>query len=66
MLSRCFWDFSVGVGAFVMGLSRISPLFSCTRSHGGFAQFVIRLLAVLSVLLFVRLKSERYDNFVLK
>ena len=24
MLSRCFFDFSVGVGAFVIGLSQIS------------------------------------------
>ena len=39
----------------------------CIWSHGGFVQFVIRpVLAVLSVLLFVRLKSERYDSFVLK
>ena len=38
-----------------------------TGSHSGFVQFVIRpVLAVLSVLLFVRLKSERYDIFVLK
>ena len=38
-----------------------------TSSQGGFVQFVIRLaLAILSVLLFVRLKSERYDIFVLK
>ena len=29
MLSRCFLDFSVGVGAFVIGLSQISPFFSC-------------------------------------
>ena len=28
MLSRCFLDFSVGVGAFVTGLSQISSLFS--------------------------------------
>ena len=27
MLSRCFLDFSVGVGAFVIGLSQISFLF---------------------------------------
>ena len=27
MLSRCFIDFSVGVGAFVIGLSQISSLF---------------------------------------
>ena len=26
MLSRCFLDFSVGVGAFVIGLSQISSL----------------------------------------
>ena len=28
MLSRCFLDFSVSVGAFVIGLSQISSLFS--------------------------------------
>ena len=27
MLSRCFLDFSVGVGAFVTGLSQISSFF---------------------------------------
>ena len=27
MLSRCFLDFSVGVGAFVIGLSQISFFF---------------------------------------
>ena len=30
MLSRCFLDFSVGVGAFVIGLSQISFFFSFT------------------------------------
>ena len=29
MLSRCFLDFSVGVGAFVIGLSKISSIFTC-------------------------------------
>ena len=39
----------------------------CTGSHGSFVQLVMcQLLAVLSVLLFVRLKSERYNIFVLK
>ena len=28
MLSLCFFDFSVGVGAFVIGLSQISSFFS--------------------------------------
>ena len=28
MLTRCFLDFSVGVGAFVTGLSQISSFFS--------------------------------------
>ena len=28
MLSRCFLDFSVGFGAFVIGLSQISSFFS--------------------------------------
>ena len=27
MLSRCLWDFSVSVGAFVIGLSQISSFF---------------------------------------
>ena len=30
MLSRCLFDFSVGVAAFVMGLSRISSPFFLT------------------------------------
>ena len=35
VLSRCFLDFSVGVGAFVIGLSQISSFFSfvCTLDH---------------------------------
>ena len=36
MLSRCFLDFSVGVGAFVIGLSQISSFFSshfCFLNH---------------------------------
>ena len=28
VLSRCFFDFSVGVGAFVIGLTQISSFFS--------------------------------------
>ena len=39
MLSRCFLDFSVGVGAFVIGLSQISlPFLSVRhlREHGRF------------------------------
>ena len=28
MLSRCFFDFSVGLGAFVIGLNQISSFFS--------------------------------------
>ena len=31
MLSRCFLDFSVGVGAFVTGLSQISSFFSLIK-----------------------------------
>ena len=31
MLSRCFLDFSVGEGAFVIGLSQISSLFAYLR-----------------------------------
>ena len=30
-MSRCFLDFSVGVAAFVIGLSQISSLFSLQR-----------------------------------
>ena len=38
MLSRCFLDFSVGVGAFVIGLSLISSFFSYsnTKSYSKF------------------------------
>ena len=32
MLSRCFLDFSVGVGAFVIGLNQISSFFSYINS----------------------------------
>ena len=32
MFSRCFLDFSVGAGAFVIGLSQISSVFSCVES----------------------------------
>ena len=34
MLSRCFLDFSVGVGVFVTGLSQISSFFSCFEGKG--------------------------------
>ena len=34
MLSRCFLDFSVGVGVFVTGLSQISYFFSCILGEG--------------------------------
>ena len=33
MLSRCFLDFSVGVGAFVIGLSQISSFFSFAKMY---------------------------------
>ena len=39
MLSRCFLDFSVGVGAFVTGLSQISSFFS--KSNIKFAYFLL-------------------------
>ena len=32
VLSRCFLEFSVGIEAFVMGLSRISSIFSCIET----------------------------------
>ena len=51
MLSRCFLDFSVGVGVFVEGLSQISSFSSCTlfsnfhsTVEGG--HFVISVLQV--------------------
>ena len=31
MLSRCFFDFSVSVGAFVIGLSQISSFYSFNK-----------------------------------
>ena len=33
MLSRCFLDFSVSVGAFVIGLSQISSFFPLIYNH---------------------------------
>ena len=33
VLSRCFLDFSVGVGAFVIGLSQISSFFSLCLNY---------------------------------
>ena len=33
VLSRCFLDFSVGVGAFVIGLCQISPFFLYILQH---------------------------------
>ena len=33
MLSHCFFDFSVGVLAFVLGLSQISSFFSDNRER---------------------------------
>ena len=37
VLSNCFLEFSVGVGAFVIGLSEISPSFSPYRDRGQMA-----------------------------
>ena len=34
MSSRCFLNFSVGVGAFVTGLSQISSIHSCNCCYG--------------------------------
>ena len=45
MLSRCFWELSVDVGAFVIGLSQISFFFSCTDSAE--RSFLVSLLVVL-------------------
>ena len=33
MLSRCFLDIAVGVGAFVIGLSQVSSLFSAITEN---------------------------------
>ena len=41
MLSRCFFDFSVGVGAFVIGLSQISSFFSFNRSLSNLVRILI-------------------------
>ena len=38
MLSRGFFYFSVGVGAFVIGMSQISSFFSCYSSDTIFSQ----------------------------
>ena len=44
VLSRCFFDFSVGVGAFVIGLSQISFFFFDGRylssTNGGYNKIV--------------------------
>ena len=34
MFSRCFLDFSVDIGAFVIGLSQISTFFSTNKVSG--------------------------------
>ena len=39
MLSRCFSNFSVGAGAFVIGLSHISFFFSYTNFDGLFSTY---------------------------
>ena len=46
MLSRCFFDFSVGVGAFVVRLSQISSFFS----HFWFRGSPIMVTVVLSII----------------
>ena len=33
MLSRCFLDFSVGVGVFILGLSQIFSFFSSVKKY---------------------------------
>ena len=53
VLSRCFLDFSVGVGAFVIGLSQISSFFSfynlirCIATCFGDAPHITSLFSVL-------------------
>ena len=39
VFSRCFLDFSVGVGAFVIGLSQISSFFTCKVMENPCAKF---------------------------
>ena len=40
MLSRRFLDFSVGIGAFVTGLSQIPSFFSCTLQFCSLVQII--------------------------
>ena len=51
MLSRCFWDFSVGVGAFVIGLSQISTFslrvfVNCATMSALCMKFVVKLRGI--------------------
>ena len=46
MLSRCFLDFSVGVGAFVIGLSQISSFFSQFKWHCNVTSTVTLILNI--------------------
>ena len=43
MLSRCFLDFSVGVGAFVIELSQISSFSLTLSSHMCFSEYCFTL-----------------------
>ena len=58
MLSRCFLDFSVSVGAFVIGLSQISSFFSCYSNKTFMAYFNFNYATVFkrnaSMVIFVR------------
>ena len=44
MLSRCFLDYSVGVGVFVTGLSQISSFFSSNTVYTVFRTFLLHAL----------------------
>ena len=54
MLSRCFLDFSVGVGAFVIALSKIAPLFfqylmaglTDDSTNGNFCLLVVKCIGI--------------------
>ena len=63
VLPRCFLNFSVGVGAFVIGLSQISSFFSCNVVS---RFFTLNILGTFSILLASQLaimtKSSSWEN----
>ena len=58
MLLRCFLDFSVGVGAFVIGLSQISSLFSLIKIRGQYSLLCKRMTNLESSLQLDRLLDD--------